>query len=593
MGDSKLTFAKIVANPTILSWSQAYNAGKLFAVLSLSTLEEPEENDSLNILGKEILDCLEQEFFTLETKDLESIKSAILLTSQKIKDDIKCSFTICAVVNNILYIYILGDGKAVLKRDGKLGTLLEAHDEQAKNLKSASGFLQDHDQIVLETKPFSDVIPMHTLTEFLDNLPPQEAAENLAPIVHEKEEPGAAAIIISFTAIEKIKENQIEDIILNEEVEIDNEESIKENNDELNLDENPEFFNDKKENNTNLLNNLKSLKINSLNHTKKMILTIVLAILVVFILSVFFAFNNQQNNKTQTVFNSIYPQAQKKYDEGQSLLSLNQNLAKDSFNQAKTILENGKNQLPQSSKEAKQVLDLLTKINTALGTSANITASQAKEIDKSQSLILSSQIDNQALYFTKKDNGFIGVTQTEIFSLNQEGAGKKTLIKNDTNWSSPGGLAAYLTNIYVLDKKQNQIVKFMQNDSNFTNTNYFSETKPDFSKAVSMAIDSDVYILFSNGDISKYTKGAIQSYTISGLDKTFSNPTAIFTNADTTNVYVLDKGNSRIVVLDKNGVYKNQYVAPVIKSAKDFEVLEGSKKINILSSGKIYQIEIK
>ena len=58
--------------------------------------------------------------------------------------------------------------------------------------------MQDGDIIVLQTKQFSDIISIGTLTEFMDSLSPAEAAENLAPLVHEKEEAGAAAIIVNY-----------------------------------------------------------------------------------------------------------------------------------------------------------------------------------------------------------------------------------------------------------------------------------------------------------------------------------------------------------------------------------------------------------
>ena len=50
---SSLSFAKLVATPTDTAWSQAYNAGNLFACLSL-TLAESNEELSLHVLGKEI-----------------------------------------------------------------------------------------------------------------------------------------------------------------------------------------------------------------------------------------------------------------------------------------------------------------------------------------------------------------------------------------------------------------------------------------------------------------------------------------------------------------------------------------------------------
>src|SRR5260221_5894062 len=171
MAEQNLNFAKIVANPSLYAWSQAYNAGKLFAVLSLEKEIEGEEKDYLNVLGKEILDTLEQEFFTLEKKDLESIKVAVLETSKKIPQEISVSFVIAAFSENILYLYVVGGGKVSIKRDGKLGTLIESEEKDSSSLKVASGFLEDLDTVVLQTKQLAKIISSDTLSEHLDNLP--------------------------------------------------------------------------------------------------------------------------------------------------------------------------------------------------------------------------------------------------------------------------------------------------------------------------------------------------------------------------------------------------------------------------------------
>jgi len=590
MSESNLTFAKIVANPTAYSWSQVYSAGKLFAVLSLETQEEIHEKDYLNVLGKEILDTLEQEFFSLETKDLESIKQAVLTTSGKIPQDIACSFTIGSVINNILYVYILGNGRVSLKRQEKLGNLLEVRDQKPDSLKVASGFLEDGDMIVLQTKQFSDIISIGTLTEFMDNLPPAEVAENLAPLIHEKEEAGAAAIIINYKAT----------IVVNENLEPTIEEETAEE-----IEESP-FYAPTVTNNLNFLNKLKQVlspllsKIKipnnlapNLNHPKKVILTIVVIILIVFVGSINFALNKQQNEKTQAAFQSVYPQAQKKYSEGQSLIELNQNLARDSFSKAQQILENGKDKLPKNSKEEKQVLSLLSQVNNALNATSGVTTSQAKQVDTNVNPLLLAETKNDGLYFTEDDSHIYGLTSDQVYSLNTDGSNKKTLIKNSSDWQKAGGLSTYFGNIYILDKKQNQILKFVQTDSGFSKTNYFSSSSPDLSKAISMAIDSSIYVLSTEGTVAKYTKGNAENFSLIGIDKPLLNPTGIFTTIGDDNLYILDNGNSRIVVFDKTGNYKNQYQATIIKGAKDFEVLEKDKKIYVLSNGKIYEIDLK
>jgi len=595
MAESILTFAKIVANPSAFSWSQVYSAGKLFAVVSLEAETENLEKDFLNILGKDILTTLEQEFFTLETKDLESIRTAVLTTAKKIPAEINCSFVIAALTNNILYLYILGNGRASLKRDGKLGNLIEASDQKSDALKFASGYLQDNDIIVLQTKQFSDVISAGTLSEFMDDLPPSEIAENLAPLVHEKEEAGAAAIIAHYKTplAEEVAESLQEP-----EPEIE-QKSVE---DEQNSSESPFYsptvrkpFNlfDKVKPLTSLFSKFDRPQNLGLSHARKIILTIVIIILVVFVGSVFFAINKQQSEKTQVAFQAIYPQALKQYNDGEGLVELNQNLARDSFQQAQQLLNSGKNNLPKNSPQEKQVLTLLDKVNAALGATSGVTNVQAKEVPDSISQYLSAETANTGLYFTEDASHIYGLTQTAVYTLNLDGTNKKSIITNSGDWKQAGGLSTYNGNVYVLDKGQNQILKYVNADSGFVKANYFSSISPDLSKAVSMAIDSSVYVLTTDGNISKFTKGAADTFTIAGLDTPLNNPTQITTNLNDDNVYVLDNGNSRIVVFDKSGNYKNQYQAAIMKNAKDFEVLEKDKKVYVLSASKTYEVDLK
>src|SRR3989344_2581277 len=104
MAEAELNFAKIVANPTPLGWCQVYSAGKLFAAISLEKQEEEGEKDYLNVVGKEILNTLEQEFFILEKKDLDSIREAVLTTSKKIPEDVIVSFNVYLSISDNIYV---------------------------------------------------------------------------------------------------------------------------------------------------------------------------------------------------------------------------------------------------------------------------------------------------------------------------------------------------------------------------------------------------------------------------------------------------------------------------------------------------------
>ena len=110
---------------------------------------------------------------------------------------------------------------------------------------------------------------------------------------------------------------------------------------------------------------------------------------------------------------------------------------------------------------------------------------------------------------------------------------------------------------------------------------------------MSIAIDNNVYVLFSDGVVAKYFKGKAEDFSLKGLDKPLSNPTRIYANPDFDNIYILDKGNSRVVVFDKTGSFKAEYLSGVVKNANDFEVLESDKKIFILNDNKVFQIDLK
>jgi hypothetical protein len=76
MAETNLAFSKVVATPTPTAWSQAYSAGKLFAVLSLTIdTVPPEGQEYLNTVGKDTISTLESEFFTLESKNLDKAGS--------------------------------------------------------------------------------------------------------------------------------------------------------------------------------------------------------------------------------------------------------------------------------------------------------------------------------------------------------------------------------------------------------------------------------------------------------------------------------------------------------------------------------------
>jgi len=578
---SNISFGKVISSPTPFSWSNVYNAGKLFAVLALEKNNQEEHSDTLNLLGKTLLSKLEEEFFTLDTKDFPSIQQAILNTFKDKEQTIKYSFAASFFSDNKLYIFVIGDAAVFIKRDGKIAKFEASLEGNTKSVASFSGHSLNNDLIVLTTDSNYSVLEEDV---FLEDKSPEEIAESLTSIILGKQDSKICLIIVRYTEQTSFEKEETQEL---KKTESKNEEEMPKEEKNYNL-----FLKGfKKFHPLKGGYNLISIK---LTHSKKVFLTIAIIVASIFVLSVYFTIQKQQSERVHGLFQNIYPEAEKKYNEGNSLLPLNKNVAKQFFLESKKILDQAKSKFPKNSKEEKRIADLLQKVEDAISLSSGINLVDAKEIDAKESVFLSLQTKKQKQAFAQDETNIYFADESSVYSVIKKDAKENEIIKNSDSWQDITALGIYFGNIYVLDKSQNRILKFAPIQGGFEKSNYLPNgVSPSFTNAVSMAIDGSIFVLSNDGTIQKFTRGNTDQFTISGLDTPFASPSKIFTDRHTSNIYVLDNGNSRIVVINKEGIYQNQYQAEVLRNAKDFEVLEKDKKVYILSQGKVYEIEIK
>lgn len=583
---SKITVGKIVASSTPTAWSQAYHAGGFTAVLSLAPspdAKEPIEESNLHKMGKDMLDTLIAEYFTLVTKDLDTVRGAVEATAEKKPEGVRLSMVVGASVKNILYIVIVNQGKALLKRGDKVGTLLELPSEAStKAIESVSGYLEHDDVVILETAQFEDVLPQHELAGMIDHHAPQELAEMLAPKIHEAQEGGASALVFAYHEEEPspLEKSYTPSASTNEETHHNKHEEPQEKEEKKEI-KTQAFFPEEKQ----------QKRPGGLSHTQKIFLTIAAVLTLVLIGSIYLFLSRQQTAKRQQQFTSVYQPAKAKYDEGQSLIELNQALALDDFKSAKQTLQSAQNQFPKGSTEANQIQDLLTKIDTSLQSAQQAPTVQTAKAPDGASPLLSFESQTNSTYVATDATIFYAADNTGVTTYSKGSTKGTQVIKAD--WKSIGGFATYLGNLYLLDQ-QNGITKYVPTGSTFTKTAYFAAgVSPDLSKAVSIAIDGSIWILTSDGTVTKYTRGKQDTLTLSGLNKPLSAPSVIVTSVDDNNVYIVDKGNSRLVVVKKTGEFITDYQAGIIKHADGLDVSEKDKKAYILSGGTIYQVDLK
>ncbi len=603
MSGTNLSFAKVVATPTSASWSQAYNAGSLFIVLSLSSDKE-ELQQELPQKGKQILTNLEVEFFGLEEKTIESIKKAIATSLGELDEEIVLSLSLTYCKDDALYCFIVGNGRITLKRGDKVGVILEELDASGRDMRSSSGYLETDDLILIQTSQFAESVPAKIIGEALDNTLPNDIAETISPSVHGGDEGGASAIILSYKGMvhtldeETFEKDEPESppmatpettprFPINQPPDLTKD--IPERTSQIDRPEASQEIDEESESSSrlgSLFDRLPHIPSYRLPRQKKLLLGVTFLLVGLLIVSIFVVQRHSQSNKDHALFVQLYNSAKKDYDEGEGLLSLNKTLALDDYKSAKTTLDRASGKFKLGSQDAQQIAELTAKVDARLNELSGSTASSVSEVKADSAPVLKALLDEPTLLGATKEDGIVYTLSSKSISNDS-----KELIKNDNDWKNAKALGTFSGNFYVLDQKEG-LLKFVPAGDGYATSTYFKEDNPDLSNAISMAIDSSIYILFSNGELSKYTKGVKDSFTISGVTKPFSSPKNIYTSPEIENLYVLDSTNSRIVKLDKAGTFVAEYTSDTLKNTKAITISDDEKTAYLLSGNKIYKLPL-
>jgi len=621
----KTEVAKIVGRSKEEIWGQVFQSDSLFLVVEVSVPEDFEAAP----LGKEIINALFSKLDQLSTVNLKNLKKLISLQNNsfldlQISEGIKLNLVLCTLVDSVFYLLILGQGKAFLKRGKKLATLLDGEG-------SGSGVLKDNDLLILGSPKFNQIISLETLKSNLDQLSPQEIAENLAPLLHSQENSfGAAAMIISskFEGFDGELSRTVRGSRPEEEKKKKKEEKI------------PVlwFFSKIKPLIISLRSFLKlpsfvlKRKISQEERAKKSVLTVALILTALLLVSIVFGFGKREKSVREEKFQAIFETASHKFDEGKALLDLNTQKSRELLQEAQESLLQGLEEFKKGSKEKRKIEELLKQIETALKEAEKIykLADAPLFFDP---VFLKDKAFGEKLALYKNDLAILDKKQNTLYYLSLEDkkgkilaggervAGSKTIgvhgekvyvlikegimevdirgsgyqdirIEVDEDWGEIADLIAYRSNVYLLDKKRG-ILKYLKTDEGLAKRDYLGAgAEFDFSSAVSMAIDGEIWVGKSN-EVLRFSLGAPKEFLLRGLEKGLGSRLMIYTDEECENIYILDKEQGRIVILNKEGEYQAQYEWDKIGQAQDIVVSEKERKILVLVEGKIYGLEIK
>lgn len=185
------------------------------------------------------------------------------------------------------------------------------------------------------------------------------------------------------------------------------------------------------------------------------------------------------------------------------------------------------------------------------------------------------------------------LTQDGLFSIDPDSGNPHELQKKDPVWGTPVDLASFAGNVYVLDSAKGQIWKYSQTETGFGSAKNIigSESESLVQGVESLMIDGTFWMTHKN-TILHVINSKVQQVVINNLDKPLGNYIRLASTAESQVIYILDRENKRIIVMNKEGNYVSQYASTSFGNVSSLALNQETKELYLLSGSKILKIPL-
>lgn len=514
------------------------------------------------------------------------------------------SLIVLVPVGAVVYLVLRGKGNVYVKRGKELANLMHA-------AGGVSGEVREGDTILLVSHGFSRMLTHTDIVGMFDHLPAAEVAEKLTLRLHEK--PGGEGAVALVFEVAGLEETAPLPSAASEKVGEEPGAPPRVPREKI----------------ISLLHAVRSLR----HDPKRLTRAAAIMLTSLFLISVAVGMWKQTVAKKNEHVTSALSDARHAFEEGVALLDLNPVKGRERLGEAKNLLEPVLSLVNPRTREGRDVKLLYDQVGDNLTQSLQITESaltlfydmellkkgaSATSIALERTSLAIADESGAAVYHldiaTKKAEVVAGGEQlaqsssvalhgNSIYTLTPSGivgitrTDKKltTVVPKNDGWGNVLSLVSFGGNLYLLDTAKSRIWKYTATEKGFSDIREYlnPDTLPDLSMATNMTIDGAVWVGTKKGTIIRFVQGREETFVPKGVEPVLGTDLAVYGTDETQNIYVLDRINTRVVVLDKDGTYLAQYRFTANSSVRSFVVSEEQKKILLLVAGKLYSIDLR
>ena len=156
-------------------------------------------------------------------------------------------------------------------------------------------------------------------------------------------------------------------------------------------------------------------------------------------------------------------------------------------------------------------------------------------------------------------------------------------VRDSDSLGSTDAIAASAGNLYLLDREQNQVWRYLPGQGGFDSERTALLDQAELADAIELAVAQDVYVLDAVLGIRRFVLKAETDFMLAGIDTPLASPASLSILPGSNRIVVADTGNKRIVVASADGRFLRQIVSASFTDLRAVSVDEGAGIMYVLN----------